>query len=339
MKNTFYLAALTALVLTACSSNNVAAPVVNANSDVPPPAVIPNTQPNYDWQPVGTQQMPNPMPQPVYQAATSAPQVAAVTTTAAKAMTSQNFTIPRDANNLPIYSQIPKGFYQGDSYTVRKGDTMFLISYITGKDVKEIAALNQLYEPYALSVGQQLKLTSQKATSTVTNTSPTVAPDGTITGPIKASVGTEPSPRAMPTAIEMEKPQASTPPVVSSSVKWQWPTQGSVISTFSALEGGNKGIDIAGEKGQAVKAAAAGKVVYAGNPIPGYGNLVIIKHNDEFLSAYAHNDTIKVREQQAVKSGQTIATLGNSGATMNKLHFEIRYLGKSVDPLPYLNSR
>jgi len=120
---------------------------------------------------------------------------------------------------------------------------------------------------------------------------------------------------------------------------WRWPTEGKVIENFSATEGGNKGIDIAGSKGQAVVATASGRVVYAGNALRGYGNLIIIKHNDDYLSAYAHNDTMLVREQQEITAGQKIATMGSTGTSSTRLHFEIRYKGKSVNPLRYLPQR
>jgi lipoprotein NlpD len=109
-----------------------------------------------------------------------------------------------------------------------------------------------------------------------------------------------------------------------------------VIAKFSNSENGNKGIDIAGQRGQSVNASANGVVVYAGNALRGYGNLVIIKHNDDYLSAYAHNDQVYVKEQQKVSVGQKIASMGSSGTSTVKLHFEIRYKGKSVDPMRYL---
>ncbi|SPZ21773.1 Murein hydrolase activator NlpD precursor [Providencia rettgeri] len=112
-----------------------------------------------------------------------------------------------------------------------------------------------------------------------------------------------------------------------------------MIEGFSDAQGGNKGVDIAGSRGQAVLAAAPGKVVYAGNALRGYGNLIIIKHNDDYLSAYAHNDTLLVRDQQDVTAGQKIATMGSTGTSSVRLHFEIRYKGKSVNPLRYLPQR
>lgn len=313
----------------------------------------------------------------------------------------QNFEIPRDTNNVPIYSQIQKGFYDGPTYTVRKGDTMFLIAYMVGKDVREIAALNNMSEPYQLTIGQKIK-TGKPATETITVEETVTVPvepkityqqgangtvyasDGNITGPVKAGTGTAstattnvvktPAETATPTitaSVGKVQPTETTPTIKatvgtvppkettqtikatagttasssqsqnttaapSSSIQWQWPTNGRLISGFSAAEGGNKGLDIAGTKGQEVRAAAAGKIVYAGNALQGYGNLIIIKHNDDFLSAYAHNHTIDVKEQANVKAGQKIATLGSTGTNTNKLHFEIRYRGKSVDPARYL---
>jgi lipoprotein NlpD len=129
------------------------------------------------------------------------------------------------------------------------------------------------------------------------------------------------------------KPAPSTAAKVSS---WVWPTKGRVIKNFSAGDQGNKGIDIAGRRGQDIVATAKGTVVYSGNALRGYGNLVIVKHNDSYLSAYAHNDRLLVSEGQSVKAGQKIATMGSSGTNSVRLHFEIRYQGKSVNPKRYL---
>jgi lipoprotein NlpD len=117
---------------------------------------------------------------------------------------------------------------------------------------------------------------------------------------------------------------------------WRWPTEGRVVSTFSESGPGRKGINIVGKPGQAITAAADGTVVYSGDGLPRYGNLLIIKHNDTYLSAYAHNDTLLVKEGDKVKSGQRIATLGRSGTQTDQLHFEIRRNGKPVDPLRFL---
>lgn len=409
MKKSFFLLPLAAVILTACSSNQPA-PVVSAadSTELTPGVMQPvagSAPTTYGWQSdiqpasmlttMGSTSIPTPtIPQPVIKNPViteqpaqpqTATKIVKKTKTVEKKV-NQNFEIPRDANNAPVYSQIQKGFYDGSTYTVRKGDTMFLIAYIIGKDVKEIAALNNMSEPYQLTVGQKLK-TGKSATETVTveekvtvpvepqityqqgANGTTYASDGNITGPVKASTGSASVPATnngirasvgnpatvSSTATTAVVASAATTPAVrattatapnysssnnvsapASNFKWQWPTAGRVVSGFSAAEGGNKGIDIAGSKGQDVKAAAAGKVVYAGNALEGYGNLIIIKHNDDFLSAYAHNDSIKVDEQDTVNAGDTIARMGSTGTNSNKLHFEIRYKGKSVDPTRYL---
>lgn len=119
-------------------------------------------------------------------------------------------------------------------------------------------------------------------------------------------------------------------------MQWVWPVRGPLLASFSNAEHGNKGLDIGGKAGTPIKAAAAGEVVYAGNALRGYGNLVIIRHNDDFLSAYAHNRKLLVKERDTVVSGQTIAEMGNTDAASVRLHFEIRFRGKSVDPKRYL---
>lgn len=129
-------------------------------------------------------------------------------------------------------------------------------------------------------------------------------------------------------------PSKSVVDIPSSRLNWIWPTEGRILSSFSGKE--NRGLDIAGKRGQAVRATAPGKVVYRGSGLKGYGNLVIIKHNNDYLSAYAHNEKVLVAENEFVKAGQRIADIGHSGAQQDKLHFQIRYKGKPVDPLDYL---
>jgi lipoprotein NlpD len=118
--------------------------------------------------------------------------------------------------------------------------------------------------------------------------------------------------------------------------QFQWPVNGKVIEYFSSNDQGNKGIDLAGSRGTKIKASAQGKVVYAGNALRGYGKLIIIKHNEDYLSAYAHNDQILVKEQQLINGGEYIATMGDTDANKVMLHFEIRFRGKSVNPMKYL---
>ncbi|WP_371330484.1 murein hydrolase activator NlpD [Klebsiella quasipneumoniae] len=277
------------------------------------------------------------------------------------------------------YGDIPKGSYTGGStYTVKRGDTLFYIAWVTGNDFRDLAQRNNVPAPYALNVGQVLQvgnasgqpITGENAVSqasarasggaTATTTSAqkstaVVASQPTITysessGEQSATkmlpnnkpattTSTVVAPVTAPTTVSTTQPTASSTSTSSPISSWRWPTDGKVIENFSGAEGGNKGIDIAGSKGQAIVATADGRIVYAGNALRGYGNLIIIKHNDDYLSAYAHNDTMLVREQQEVKAGQKIATMGSTGTSSTRLHFEIRYKGKSVNPLQYLPQR
>ena len=412
MKKSFLLLPVSIAILTACSSNSpapienvdgtlspgVMQPVDNNSSGTWQPEIQQNTMPSTmgNSVPTGTQ-TPQPSFQPTYQPvqqpaaaqpkptpapapAPVQPQTKTVTKTVSDCTSSGAINVPRNPNtNAPDYSQIQKGSYKGNTYKVNKGDTMFLIAYLTGMDVKDLASMNNMKEPYSLSVGQTLKI-SNCSTKTVTTTVPvkTTAPatpaapaepevtytpgangtqigsDGTVIGPIKSGVATggastpaftNNTPSTPVTTTTQEETTNNTPvnanvvAPVASNVAWQWPTQGNVIQGFSNSDGGNKGIDISGSRGQAVKAAASGRVVYAGNALRGYGNLIIIKHNDDFLSAYAHNDKILVSDQQEVKAGQEIAKMGSTGTNAVKLHFEIRYKGKSVDPVRYLPRR
>lgn len=393
MKKTFLLLPLTAVIVSACTNNTGSAPVEDAGGVLSPGIMQPVDNPSTggSWEPQVKQgsmpvgmntpvtTIPSPAQQPTYQpsvinqpVAQSSQQGMVCKPVVKKANNSgvsqtQHFEIPRNATtNAPDYSKIDKGFYKGNSYTVKKGDTMFLIAYIAGIDVKELASLNGMKEPYTLSVGQTLKVSHGGNTITQTQECvPTAKPvepsvtytqgpngtqygsDGTITGPVKAGVGSNPptqTPSAVTTgSVAMAGTVAptvmpsTTAPI--SSINWQWPTSGKVVQGFSSADGGNKGIDISGSKGQEVIAAAAGRVVYAGNALRGYGNLIIIKHNDDFLSAYAHNDSLLVSDQQEVKAGQQIAKMGNTGTDSTKLHFEIRHKGKSVDPMRYLPKR
>ena len=271
------------------------------------------------------------------------------------------------------YGNIPKGSYTGGStYTVKKGDTLFYIAWITGNDFRDLAQRNNVPAPYGLNVGQTLQVGNASGTPITGGNAITQADaveQGVVTKPAQNStvvVASKPTitysedsgeqsankmlpnnkpagtvvtaPVTAPTASTTE-PTASSTSTSSPISTWPWPTEGKVIENFAATEGGNKGIDIAGSKGQAIVATADGRVVYAGNALRGYGNLIIIKHNDDYLSAYAHNDTMLVREQQEVKAGQKIATMGSTGTSSTRLHFEIRYKGKSVNPLRYLPQR
>jgi lipoprotein NlpD len=161
-----------------------------------------------------------------------------------------------------------------------------------------------------------------------------MAPSGTTTPFIKQKTIAQPSSKEYAQIREQKnnnKPQ--------SRLSWHWPTQGRIVEGFSVAEQGNKGIDIAGQKGQPVYAASGGKVVYAGSALRGYGKLIILKHDDDYLSAYAHNDELRVKEGDSVKGGAVIANMGSTDAPDVRLHFEIRYRGKSINPMSYLPKR
>ena len=206
------------------------------------------------------------------------------------------------------------GSYSGSVYTVKRGDTLYRISRATGTSVKEIARLNNISPPYTIEVGQKLKLGGSKTAS-----SKSTKKSSTKTASARPSSSV---------------PQSSWPPVGQRC--WQWPASGKVILPYSTADGGNKGIDISAARGTPVYAAGAGKVVYVGNQLRGYGNLIMIKHSEDYITAYAHNDTMLVNNGQSVKAGQKIATMGSTDAASVRLHFQIRYRATAIDPLRYL---
>ena len=220
-------------------------------------------------------------------------------------------------HNSRVYYDYDHGYH-----TVHKGETLYAIAFRHGIDYKKIARWNNIRPPYTIYAGQRLKL------------SPTGVTSKTYAEKYKTKSSTSSSNKKStalkPVAKTQEKPIKHT---------WNWPTQGKVIRTYSSKLGGNKGIDISGKIGQPVLAASSGKVVYSGNGLASYGNLIIVKHSEQFLSAYAHNKILFVKEGGEVKRGEKIAELGNTGTSEAKLHFEIRYKGKPVNPLKYLPKR
>lgn len=231
-------------------------------------------------------------------------------------------------------------------YVVQRGDTLYSIAFRFGWDWKALAAHNGLRDPYLIRVGQIIRFDNRAPATqqAVARPSPTVPaataskPAATVSRPQTPSTGSAQTQVAKPASTTTP---AKTPvkPVARSSSGWAWPAAGTVISRFSSNGSLNKGIDIAGELGQPVLAASDGTVVYAGSGLRGYGELIIIKHSDTYVSAYGHNRRLLVREGQQVKAGQTIAEMGSTGADRVKLHFEIRRQGKPVDPLQYLPRR
>ena len=228
-------------------------------------------------------------------------------------------------------------------YSVKSGDTLIRIGMDNGQSWRDIARWNNIENPNLIETGQVLRVTPPEETGVVVRP---VSSTNVVTSPAPANTASAPAPASntasvRPPASAANPPNASTPAnnlansdSAEDTVSFQWPTRGNVLAGFDEVK--NKGIDIAGKAGDPVLAAADGKVVYAGSGLRGYGNLVILKHNNTYLTAYAHNQSLLVKEDQVIKRGQKIAEMGNSDADQVKLHFEIRRQGKPVDPAKYL---
>ncbi len=260
-----------------------------------------------------------------------------------------------------------------DFHIVKKGDTLYSIGLENGIDYRDIAAWNGIGPPYQIRVGQQLRLKPPAVAAPTHPPAPAAATapaEAVVTAPLSlepAPVGrpldetapaTTPATAGVPLLSEPRAtrlpysdaalaapapaPAPARPPApppsatAESGIDWGWPAAGKVISGYNDSTGANRGLKIAGTLGQPVLAAAAGRVVYSGSGLRGYGNLVIVKHDDTYLSAYAHNSRLLVKEGQTVAKGQKIAEMGNSDAPQVQLHFEIRRFGRPVDPAMYL---
>jgi lipoprotein NlpD len=230
-------------------------------------------------------------------------------------------------------------------YVVQAGDTLYSVALAFGQDFRDIARWNALDDPAHLQVGQSLRVIPGEGADTgggIAEAVPVpISPSGLVqTRPLDATAAVAPgADNAAPAARAQgtDRPVPDKAGTVEPESTWAWPATGKLLDRFD--EARNKGIEIAGSVGDAVVAANDGQVVYSGNGLRGYGNLVIIKHTDDYVSAYAHNNEILVTQGQAVKRGQRIATLGTTDAPNPRLHFEIRRRGKPVDPLAYLPSR
>lgn len=214
----------------------------------------------------------------------------------------------------------------GQAYTVRSGDTLFGIAFRAGLNYRDLAAWNGIDEPYTIRIGQTLRL----------------SPPSSATGKSNPGKPTQKnnSPAIGNTAIPPSTASVSKPaePVLS-NINWKWPARGEIIGRFVVDDKTQQGINIAGKPGQPIHAAADGVVVYSGTGLIGYGELLIVKHSNEWISAYAHNSKRLVAEGVKVKAGQQIAEMGDTGSVSTMLHFEIRRNGKPVDPLLYLPPR
>jgi lipoprotein NlpD len=255
------------------------------------------------------------------------------------------------------------------SHTVRHGETLYSVAFLYGYEVSQVAAWNGLKPPYTIYKGQRLRLRPPPAPAprskpvprslpkpaprpasapkpdprpVSANVSPSVPKTRPVTPSRPKTTARPATPAVKPVARAAHAVTPAKPAQVmlpSNRLRWAWPAAGPVLRTFNASSEGRKGINIGGGGGQPVRAAADGKIVYSGSGLGGYGRLIIIKHNKEFLSAYAHNRKLIAKEGQWVKKGQDIALMGNSGTDRVQLHFEIRKHGKPVDPLKYLPPR
>ncbi len=244
------------------------------------------------------------------------------------------------------------------SYIVARGDTLYGIAFRHGMDYRELARLNRIAAPYTIYPGQRLRLGGRAAApARAAGASPSRPATGTaarggvveraVERPAPSAASKPPSAATKPSSAAAKPP--STPAATGSkpvpatagkgTISWRWPASGSLLSTYAANDPTRQGINIAGSAGQPVTASADGVVVYSGSGLIGYGELIIIKHSDEWLSAYGHNRKRLVAEGDAVKAGQQIAEMGRSGASRDMLHFETRRNGKPVDPLGLLPKR
>ena len=239
---------------------------------------------------------------------------------------------PVDASGvkqLPGFENAGKPGY----YTVKPGDTLIRIGLDTGQNFRDIVRWNNLENPNLIEVGQVLRIVPPSSDNPLVVVRPVTS--GTLGTPTAVAPGRPASAASTPVAAAAaSSPQ---PTATEDDIAWIWPAQGKLIAGFDEIK--NKGFDIDGKAGDPIIAAGDGRVVYAGAGLRGYGNLIILKHNNTFLTAYAHNQTLLVKEDQSVKKGQKIAEMGNSDADRVKLHFEIRRQGKPVDPARYLPAK
>lgn len=226
---------------------------------------------------------------------------------------------------------------KGKVHIVVQGETLFSIAWKYGLDYKKMAEFNRIKPPYTIYPSQKLRIDIRSLKSN------SIAANSVSVNSKKAGIS-DSKKSGLANINSSEKRSKNTNSVAGNDVfvgspKWQWPTAGKLIAPFQGDSGLNKGIDLGGKLGEPVLAAASGRVVYAGSGLSGYGKLLIIKHSEIFLSAYAHSNELLVKEGDFIKVGQRIADMGSSGTDRVKLHFEIRSEGSPVDPLNYLPKR
>lgn len=245
-----------------------------------------------------------------------------------------------------------------DYHVVQAGDTLYSIAWRYGLSYRDLASINGIRSPYTIYKGQRLHVkpgSQQQAAKTVALQQPAPVKAAPVAAPAATAPASKAAPATAAKSATAAPPKTASPAATTATQKsttaapapagkkapsydgkWVWPTRGRVLTRFQPSGTGKRGIDIGGHEDQPVKAAANGKVVYAGSGLVGYGRLIIVKHNENLLSAYGHNNKLLVKEGEHVAAGQMIAKMGSSGTNRNELYFEIRKNGKPTDPLRYL---
>ena len=248
-------------------------------------------------------------------------------------------SIPSERQSAPSEQEVvDTGLPQGPDYRVQQGDTLYSVAFRLGMDYRTLAQFNEIDPPFTILVGEPLRTIPPVSLS---QPSPDTAVSTPVT-PVDTSRKPVPKPTTAAVTPEAEKKPVTVSPATTKLTnapvsRWLWPVTGTVSRRFAGDR--NKGLDLVGQRGDPVVATADGVVVYAGSGVTGYGALLIVKHNDTYLSAYGHNDALLVNEGTFVAAGETIAQMGSTSAESVKLHFEIRRNGVPIDPMTLLPSR
>ena len=248
--------------------------------------------------------------------------------------------VPEVRQISPVGDDYGAQLQVGADYVVQSGDTLYAVAFRLGMDYRTLADINNIDPPYVIKVSQVLKTAASPDAPNLSLQKPLAATRSKVQSAASEPVAkSSPSAVASSSATDSQRVQTQTPPrpsPPSASManvpvdRWSWPADGRVSRSFS--KEGHKGIDLSGERGAPVRAVAPGVIVYSGTRVTGYGALLIVKHNDTYLSAYGHNDALLVGEGEQVQAGQLIAEMGSTSTDSVKLHFEIRRNGVPVDP-------
>lgn len=235
----------------------------------------------------------------------------------------------------PVRESTGKSSGKPEYHVVERGDTLYAVAWRYGYDYHQLAEWNGIRPPYVIYPGQRLRLGAVEGTAPAVNQG-AARVEREERKPVRTAKAAPPVRKEKTGNADASRPAASTPPVHGGPIAWRWPVEGKIVREFDSEQPGRKGVAIAGRLGQPVRVAAPGKVVYSGSGLMGYGQLIIVKHDDVYLSAYGFNRKLLVNEEDEVLGGQVIAEMGANGSDGPMLHFEIRSNGKPVDPLRFL---